>query len=255
LRLGVAAWALVLLAAGVYAARRGEPTVREQTTIVQALPTLDRAIAAVVRTAAGPRIVVSIRGYERTQARCAAGNRDGERYQRVSLVYTLPGQEPALLDRIAAGLPGSYRARVRHAGSVHALRADAGLFVQLTGGVDGPGQLRFTADTGCRVRGGSVPGAGADAGTPPAASAALDRVGSTEAKRRTDELVCPEGGRARTVTVTAARPSKPLGDAVPPGVAPLLARADLVAYVDEGLGVSLRLDADDLLVTATTACQ
>jgi hypothetical protein len=254
-RIGVAAWAVVLLAAAGYAVGHGQPTVREQTTIVAALPTLDRAIAAVVRAAAGPQAVVSIHGYQRTQARCTAGNRDGERYQRVAHVYTVPGQEGPTVDRVAAALPRSYEAGVRHAAGVHALRADAGFFVQLVGGTDGPGQLRFTADTGCRVRGGSVPTGAADSGTPPAASGALARLGSSEANRRTDEVACDEGGRVRTVTVTAARPARPLPDAAPPGSPPVLARDDLVAYVEAGVGVALRLTGDDLVVTVTGSCQ
>jgi hypothetical protein len=262
LRIGAVAWALVLIASAIYATSHGEPTAREQTTIVEALPTVDGAVAAVAQTAAGTGTgaggpapaVVAIGGYERTESRCRAGNRSGERYQRAVQVYTLPGQESALVDRVAAALPRSYRPSVRHAGTIHALRADAGFYVRLTGGTSGPpGELRFIADTGCRLRGGTVPAPGAAPTVPPVAAAALGRLGGTPAGARTDDVGC--AGRLQTVSVTMARPATPLSAAVPPGVAPLIAREDLVAYYDAAAGVAVRLRADDVIVTVTSACQ
>lgn len=251
---GVAAWAVLLLVIGTYSTRHGKPTVREQTTIVQALPTLDRAVAAVVQAAAGPRVVVAVGGYERTADACSAGNRDGERYERVATVYTVPGQEPALLDRIRAGLPRSYEPVVRHVKGTHSLKADAGFYVRLVGGVDAPGELRFTADTGCRVRGGTVPAARAST-APLAAIDVLDRLGLGIGQVTSSTVRCPSGRELDSTTVTASRPSGPLSAALPEGVAPIIARADLVVYERDGLGVAARLGAGSLRVTAATSCQ
>ena len=108
--IGAVLWAVFLVAAGTWSARNGEPTVREQTTIVEALPTVDRAVAAVVAAAAGPRAVVGVGGYDRTESACDAGNRTGERYHRVATVYVTPGTEGDLVDRVAGAahrrLPG-----------------------------------------------------------------------------------------------------------------------------------------------------
>jgi len=251
---GAVAWAVVLVVAGTYAARDGKPTVREQTTIVEALPTLDRAVAAVVQAAAGPRVVVGLGSYQRTSDDCKAGNRTGERYERVATVYTVPGGEPALLDRIGAGLPRSYRPVVRHAKAVHSLRADAGFYVRLVGGLDAPGELRFTADTGCRVLGGTVPAARAST-APPAATDALDRLGLGIGQVTSSTVRCPSGKELDATTVTAPRPAGPLAAALPAGVAPIIARADLVVYEQDGFGVAARLRAEDLQVTAATGCQ
>jgi hypothetical protein len=251
---GAVAWAVILVGAGVYGARRGSPTVREQTTIVEALPTLDRAVAAVAQAAAGPRVVVSVGGYQRTDDACKAGNRDGERYERVATVYTVAGEEPALLDRIGAGLPRQYGAAVRHAKAAHSLRADAGFYVKLAGGLDAPGELRFTADTGCRVRGGTVPGIRSST-APPAATDVLDRLDLGIGQVTSSTVRCPSGWELDTTTVTAPRPGGALAAALPTGVEPIIARADLLVYESDGFGVAARLRAEDLQVTASTGCQ
>jgi hypothetical protein len=251
---GAVAWAVVLVLAGVHAARHGKPTVREQTTIVEALPTLDRAVAAVVQAAAGPRVVVSVGGYERTQDACEAGNRTGERYQRAVTLYTVPGEEPALVDRIGAGLPRSYKPTVRHARMAHTVRADAGFYVRVAGGVDAPGEVRFTADTGCRVRGGTVPAARAGT-TPPGATDVLSRLGVSGGQLTSFAVLCASGRELDAITVTAQRPAAPLAAALPSGVDPIIARPDLVVYAQQGLGITARLRAEDLQVTAATGCR
>lgn len=256
--LGVVAvgWAVALIAAGTWSARHGRPTVAAQTTIVRAVPVADRALALVVG-AAGPGVVVAASGYVRTRATCAVGNRDGERYERSVALYTGPGTEPAVVDRIAAALPASYRPFVRHAGDVHTLRADAGYYVRLTGGMSGAGELRFTVDTDCRVRGGDLPGAGPGADAGPAAgplAEVLARIGGTEARRESHEVACPTGGRVRTVAVTVTNAARPPGADAPAGVTPVVARDGLLAYRAGDVGVVVRERADDLLVTATTGC-
>jgi len=175
----------------------------------------------------------------------------------VATVYTVPGEEPALLDRIGAALPRSYKPTVRHSKALHGLRADAGFYVRLVGGLDAPGELRFTADSGCRVRGGTVPQA-RPAATPPATTDVLGRlgVGADQATRSTSfAVLCASGKELDAITVTAPRPSGPLAAALPAGVAPIIARGDLVVYEQGTLGVTARLRAEDLQVTAATGCQ
>jgi hypothetical protein len=218
------------------------------------LPTLDRAVAAVVQAAAGPRVVVSVGGYERTQDACKAGNRTGERYQRAVTLYTVPGEEPALVDRIGAGLPRSYRPSVRHAKMVHTVRADAGFYVRLAGGVDAPGELRFTADTGCRVRGGAVPAARPGT-TPPGVTDVLGRLGVDGGQLTSFAVRCTSGQDLDAITVTAPRPAAPLAAALPAGVEPIIARPDLVVFAQQAIGVAARLRAEDLQVTVATGCQ
>jgi hypothetical protein len=266
LGVAVALWAVLLVAAAVYGAHVGRPTVREQTTIVAAIPTVDRALATVVGAVTGSQAVVSVSGYERTQAGCDAGNRDGERYERSVQVYVAPGQEAGLLDRVAAALPTSYNATVRHAAGVHGLRADAGYFVVLSGAVSRPGEVRFVADTGCRALGGSVPVAaeqGGPAATQTSATATLTRLRAVRSRQQVNELACPSGGRLATVAVIGAAPSSPeaakptsaLAGAVPTGVTALISGDDLLAYVDQGVGVSVTVKGADVTVTATAGCQ
>jgi hypothetical protein len=267
LSVAVTAWALLLVAAAVYGARVGKPTVREQTTIVGALPVVNRALASVVGAAAGPETVISVSGYDRVQAHCDAGNRTGERYQRSVQVYVAPGQEGGLVDRVAAALPSSYKPTVRHSPSVHGLRADAGFYVTLSGGMSGPGELRFIADTGCRVVGGSVPVAAADGGPPQtriSASGPLAKLGAVQERQQVNELVCSSGGMLATVSLSGAAPADPpeminvtpaLEAVLPAGVTALISREDLVVYVEQGVGVSVAATDDAITVTATSGCQ
>ena len=247
--LGVVAvlWAVGLVVAAGYAARVGPPTVREQTTIVHALPTVDRAVGIVAAAAAGPQTVVSVGGYDRTQERCDAGNRTGQRYERSVRVFVVPGEEPAVVDRVADALPTAFRVSVRHAGDVHGLRADAGFYVRLSGGRTEPGALRFIADTGCRRLGGEIPPP-AEAAPGPARTAVLGAVPDASGLRQY-AVACPARGVLTTVTATG--PARSL----PTVAGAVLARPDLVAYLDGAVGVTMALREDALIVTGTAHCQ
>jgi hypothetical protein len=253
------AWAVVLVAAATYAVRVGRPTVREQTTIVAAVPYVDRAIGIVASAALGPQTlgpqtVVSVGGYERTQASCDLGTRDGQRYERAVQVFVPPGREPELVDRVAHALPAGFKTSVRHGGSVQGLSADAGFYVRLGGGQVNPGELRFTADTGCRPPGGAPPvAAPADpsgaAGT--AVLAALTLIGVPPPPLVEYRVPCAAGGGLTTVAATGPKPANPLpvvGGAV-------IARDDLLVYVDGDIGIMVRGRGDSVTVTGTGRCQ
>jgi hypothetical protein len=252
--IGAALWAVLLVAAATWSAEHGKPTVREQTTIVEALPTLDKAVAAVVTAAVGPRAVVGVGGYERTDASCKAGNRTGERYQRLATVFVTPGTEADVIDRVGAALPKDWDATVRHTDAVHALRADAGFYVRLVGDLAGPGEIRFTADTGCRQRGGTVPQPPA-AGSPPSATEVLARLGVTGGGPASFAVRCASRSELSVITVSAPRPSGPLAGALPAGVEPIVKRDDLVVFATGGVGYAVRLRAENVQVTAANGCQ
>ncbi len=251
---GLAAWAVFLVAAGAWSARNGKPTVREQTTIVEALPTVDRALAAVVAAAVGPRAVVGVGGYDKTGSACEAGNQTGERYQRVATVYVVPGTEGDLIDRVAGGLPRDWKTSVRHRDGLHALRADAGFYVRLTGSVTGTGELRFTADTGCRRRGGTVPQPPA-AGSPPNPADVLTRLGVRGGDEMSFAVRCASKSDLSVITVSAPRPSGPLAGALPDGLEPIVKRDDLLVFATGGVGYAVHLRAEDVQVTAASGCQ
>jgi type II secretory pathway pseudopilin PulG len=147
-------WGVLLATTGVWYSLHGRATAREQTTVEAAGATVDTAIQNVVR-AAGASVVPAVSGFEKAGGCSVTPVRSGVTYQRVAWLYTPVGSEPALLDRLAAGLPASYDAKAHHSpgGAVHTLAADAGNFVAVTGSVSLPGLVRVVADTGCRPLG------------------------------------------------------------------------------------------------------
>jgi hypothetical protein len=161
-----AGWALLLVATGVWYSWHGKPTDREQTTIAAAAPVVDQALTYVVR-AAGRSVVPALFGYDKIEDCSVTPIRRGALYERAVLFYTPVGSEPALLDRIAAGLPSGYHPVVRHAtggggGGVHTLTADAGVVVRTqdvwaapdgraafhSAGLGGPGAVTWTVTSG-----------------------------------------------------------------------------------------------------------
>ncbi len=186
-------WALVLAVGGVWYALHGRATAREQTTVASARPVVDIAIANVVR-AAGSAAVPAVFGFEKVADCKVTPIRGGARYARELWLFVPADGTGALLDRLAAGLPGSYHAKAYHA--AHTLAADAGHFVAVDAAVLAPGLVSVKADTGCRPVG---PEPAADPTTAPGA----DPLGVT-GTWRLHTLPC--GLRTATVTGSAARP-------------------------------------------------
>src|SRR5947199_266654 len=135
-----AAWGLLLAVSGIWYSLHGRPTERDQTTIARAEPVVAQAVADVVR-AAGTSVVPALSGFEKTADCSVTPVRGGAEYQREVWLYTPVSTEPALLDRIAHGLPARYRAVVHHpaGGAVPTLAADAGYYVAVTGSVERSG--------------------------------------------------------------------------------------------------------------------
>lgn len=245
-------WALVLAAAGVWAVRHDPATVREQVSAADSKPVVDSVIATAVLAADPTSTVAAISGYQRTGSCRLTPVRRGARYRRTATVYTRPGGEPGLLDRVAAGMPADWAAGVRHTGGTQVLRADAGSFVAVRGIVAGRGEVRIDADTGCRPAG-EVPGDGApgDPAVRARATAVLDRLHAAAGSWSYPTVDCPAGGRLTTATTTGtgAGPAR-LSDVATPPV--LLDRDDVVAYRSGDDQVVLRRGAGGTVVVSVT---
>lgn len=265
-------WGVVLAVGVLWSVRSGEPTAREQTTVAQALPTVDRAAAEVALAAlADGHSVVAVSGFDRLEQCRVTVARSGVRYQRLVTAFVPVGTETALLDRVAAALPKRYEASLRR-GAAPRLLADAGLFVQLTGSVPAPGRVRFVLDTGrCRPEGDLAAAERAAGGAANGAPGGLDPVGSIRAPVEailttlgvtapqywTHRIVCPNGAPLSTVEA-GGRPGADAGplDAALKAVsaAPVLSAPDVYAYRDGPVGVAVRSVDGRVIATATTSC-
>jgi hypothetical protein len=245
-----AAWTLVLLLGGVWYAWHGRPSVREQTTIAQAAPTVDRAIGQVI-AAAGAGVVPAITGYDKLESCAVTPVRIGARYDREVWLAAAPGTESGLLDRIAAGLPAGYRPVATHPSTggspAPRLAADAGDYVAISGSVDRSGLVRITASTGCRPLG-HPPAADPAVAPPTADRAPIDRVlaalGVTGVRWADHRLPCG----LRTVEAVGAA-GNTLAALPPPAQPPLVDSAD--AYAEAG-GLLVRVDGEQTTVTFTS---
>jgi len=258
---GVVTWALVIGGLAYYSEHTDRPTAREQTTIAEALPTVDTAVARVAATLDPATAVAALGPYRLISSDCKiTAARDGARYERVLTVYTSEGSAPALLDRIAAGLPASYGALVKHHDPVHTLDADAGNFVQVRGGVQAPGQIRVSADTGCRPIGGPVGGASLDTWGRAPVEVLLGGLRLSATTWSANRVPCPDGGTLWTVEAVTGPGSAPapLPDAVRaavPGSTQVLSQSEVYVYRAGSAGVVVRVTDGALSITSTTTCQ
>jgi hypothetical protein len=254
-------WIAALVIGGGWYALHGKPSVREQTTIDNARPVVDRAVVDVV-AAAGGGPVVAVTGFDRIKTCKITPVRSGAEFRRVVDLYTSPGTESAILRMIASGLPARYHARAGSSGKL-TLDADAGDYVAVDGSVPAPGRVRIEAATGCRpVSGATVAEPSPPVGSAPVAAIApvLAALGQPAASYATvADLACPSGGSLRSVAAT-----------LPPGSAPaslattldtlvaIPARASRTTYAFRSGGVDIVTVADlrshGVTVTATTRC-
>lgn len=187
---------------GLHLLRAAQPTVRS------ALPSLNHTVAEVL-AAVGPHTAVAVGGLVRVDTCQAPWWTGGAEYARDSDLYVTPGQEGALLSRLAQRLSAedlSVRLVASPGSSAGALTGRAA-----PGGVTlsveplGDGWLRVSAQTGCRRL-----------ATVGLFDAPLDNTGQTRLKTifqqlrvpvggwHTYQLTCPKGGDA--VTVAAESP-------------------------------------------------
>lgn len=258
---GLAVWGVLLLVLTLVSVHRDEPTVREQRSIEQARPVVDRVLGELV-AAAGPDAVVEI-----TERRVRDGCqltvvRDGATLEAAVVVHAPEADVPALFDRIADGLPAAYRAGVRHSadGTTHALRADAGEFVAIEGGQAGPGAVALTVSTGCRPASGD-PDDRAVHPPPPDdedPTRVLTALGATD-PTPVDVIAanCPGRGTVRTTHATGRRSFAGPPSAVLPRPADAVVVADtseLYAYRSGAVSVVIESDDGRIRVATTTGC-
>jgi hypothetical protein len=271
-------WGLVLLGGIVWSAFRGEATVREQTTVAQALPVVDRAAAELAAAATADGLaVVAVSDFGRSGECSVTVLRDGVQYRRTVTALVAPGTEQVLLERVGARLPAAYRASVR-TGAAPRLVADAGFYVGVTGTVVAPGQIRFDFDTGrCRAEGdlpetrpGSAekPSIGRAGRLATAAEVLLGQVGVAAQRWSTREIACPAGTLTTVEAVGAEGALPPSLLAQEEAVAGALdaflkparpgaliaATSELLAYQATDVGVGARAVNSRLVVTATSSC-
>ncbi|MFC0528331.1 hypothetical protein [Phytohabitans kaempferiae] len=256
------AWALLLGFLAYLSVRNDPPTVRDQRTVGEARPIVDRAVGELA-VAAGSDAVLRISGYEVTGGCRITPFRSGETLERDVTIYTGETDGPDLLARIAERLPRSYEARVRTGKEHDSLRADAGEFVSVRGGVTAPGVLILTVGTGCRPSaplGLDVPAPGDEDRR--IADRMLVALGGTLDGVTLAEAPCPVGGTVRTVVATGSRTAaeKPLREVLVPlfggaqaGPA-LVDTADRYAYRSDEAMVSVDAEEGSLTTAVTTPC-
>jgi hypothetical protein len=267
LKIVTAVWIVALVVGGGWYALHGQPSVREQTTIGNARPVVDRAIVDVVAASNGAP-VVAVSGFERVNSCKITPVRSGAEFRRVVDLYTSPGSESAILRTIASHLPARYRAQASSAGSTGsvsklALDADAGDYVAVDGTVPAPGRIRIVAATGCRQNVGATV-----AQPPPAAGSAyvaalapvFGALGRPPAPYATvADLACPSGGSLRSVQALLPPGSAPASLATTLhtlAVTPAASTATVYAYRSGSVDVVAVADAvtHAVTVTATSRC-
>ncbi|RUL93837.1 hypothetical protein EG812_09155 [Verrucosispora sp. FIM060022] len=252
------AWAVLLAGLTWHSARNDPPTVREQRTLAQAVPRVDAAIGELVAAASGT--VYALAPAEIEQGCRVTPFADGAILRRHVELAVPAGEERAVLERVAEGLPSTWRAGVRLTSDGPRLRADAGEFVTVSGRTVADGRVRLSVETGCRPA--DVVVASFLPGYPPgpestALAAALAALG-VEAGEPDEwvQVVCPSGGVARTLRVdlTAAAESPQAALAPLAGGTPVVATDELYAYRHDGVAVLVELYEDRTVLAATTGC-
>ncbi|MET8281258.1 hypothetical protein [Micromonospora sp. NPDC005174] len=250
-------WALLLAGLTWLSVRNDPPTVREQRTLAEAVPVVERAVGELVRAAGTAGLL------ELGPARVSAGCRvtplaDGARLRREVGVLAPAGTERTVLTAIADRLPATWRAGVGPGLDGPELRADAGEFVAVEGRPTGDGRLRLTVDTGCRPPGAGYEPAPATAAGPEAAALTAALTALNRPADGAPELVtapCPDGTLARTAR-SAAGSGPATASALAPlaGGNPLLDNPPVYAYRAGDATVLAEFGPDAARVAATVGC-
>jgi len=252
-------WALVLVVSGTVYALRGKPTVREQTTIGDAQPTVDRAVDNTVR-AAGPGPLVVLGPFVKSSDCDITPVRGGVEYIRTLDLYGAPGSESTTLRTIAEHLPPSYAAR-SGPGTVLDLTADAGNYVGLIGDSPRAGEVEIKTETGCREPGRVAAGPAAPSLAAPEMApvrAVLAALRTTATSTAAAQIACVGApGVLRTVSasVPAGRVTAPL-DTTLAGLTAHAATSgpNVFAYRSGNQDVVVTKDPTGVTVAVTTRC-
>ncbi|MCI4062966.1 hypothetical protein MRQ36_10415 [Micromonospora sp. R77] len=121
-------WAVLLAVLAWLSVRDDPPTVREQRSLTQSGPVVDRAVGELLAAAGDGGAARLLPGDLRPGCRITPME-DGVSLTR-AVEVVLPGDDArGLLQRVADRLPASWRAEVETTGDGPVLRADAGEFV------------------------------------------------------------------------------------------------------------------------------
>lgn len=262
----VGAWSLVLAGAIVWSVRNDPPTVPEQRDIVAAMRALDRAAGLLVAAGDGPAQTLEIGAIDFDRECAVTPVRAGIGATQTILLRVRDGEAVAVLESVAAALPGEYEPVVHRneAGTRFTLRADAGDFVGVDATVreaDTSVALRISTD--CRpladgVEVGAVPAVGAS--EPSEFRAVAEALGAGTPPTDLVRVVCPGGSAsAWTFGATGLRAPQDLGRAlreVTSGATVVRAASREWAYRSNEVSVVVTT-ADDGVATvrATTGCR
>ncbi|SCG75093.1 hypothetical protein [Micromonospora humi] len=247
-------WAVLLAGLTWWSVRNDPPTVKEQRSLDQAGPVVDRAIgelSAAVGAAGVPALLP-----DRLERDCRVTPLErGTALERGIEVATAGGDARDVLRRVADRLPSEWRAGVSSFDGEPLLRADAGDFVAVEGRPGGPGRVLLTAATGCRPVGAGYRAPAADAAGESAALArALGRWGGATGAVQVLTAPCPGGGTARTARAEAAAPAdQRLAAAFGAGAAPVVDSVDRYARPGDPAVLAERVD-ERVRVAVTTSC-
>ncbi|TDC31395.1 hypothetical protein, partial [Micromonospora sp. KC213] len=254
-------WAVLLGALTWWSVRTDPPTVREQRSIGQAAPVVERAVGELVTAIGDGAWALAATRYE---PGCrVTPMADGATLIGGVTVFVPEGGERALLERVADRLPASWRAGVRAGSAGPRLRADAGEFVAVEGRTAGAGRIEFEADTGCRPVDRPYQAPALGAGGPPLdavteAARALGRSAPTSGESLS--VACPAGGRATTTVVTAGPAPvdlaglRPLAALSSAHSAVLLDAPEVYAYRRGPMVVLADATGEELRLAASTPC-
>jgi hypothetical protein len=225
--------------------------------VAAATATLDGAIATVV-TAVGDGAAVAITQLVPVAACEQTFLARGSRFTRTADLYTDPGSEPGVIDRVAAALPATDQ--TQHARL--ALNADLGAGVHLQVIPVGPGWLAATAETDCRTNAGAqamTTNLSAELSQP--AARLLAELGTAPAAFHADTVACA-GGRITTIdaasqpTATDNLPER-LASLVPATARTYRSTANRLAWRDQGGSTIVAASDDGQQITVqrtTTSC-
>ncbi|MFG1714085.1 hypothetical protein [Micromonospora sp. NPDC049203] len=248
------AWAVLLAGLTWWSVRTDPPTVKEQRSLEQAGPVVDRAIGELTAAVGGAGVPALLP--DRLERGCRITPMDDGATLERGVEVAIGGDDVrAVLRGIADRLPAPWRAGVSTLDGEPLLRADAGEFVTVEGRAGGPGRLLLTADTGCRPVGSGYRAPSADAAAESAVlAAALGRWGGATGPVQVLAAPCPGGGTARTVRSEAAAPAdQPLAVAFGGGAAPVVDSADRYARPGDPAVLAQRV-GERVRVAVTTSC-
>jgi hypothetical protein len=252
----VGVWVVIFGVSGWIGIAHTTVTDREQTTVAAARPYVDEAVARLATAAAsGGNAVVAVSAFEKVGTCRVTVFRQGQRFERDLVAVVAPGSERALMDGVAATLPGNYHAVVRTVDPPR-LTADAGFFVAVTGTVVAPGEVRFVADTGdCRTPG-DVTTADQAVPTSDPVRDVLDRLKLATPSISTAAVSCVDGGAVGSVQVRADAWKGDLTQALAglPDATVLVDAPRLYAYRTGDAQVAVRAHDDATIITVTTVC-